>query len=63
MANLMSDDYERCGCGNADFEEKTIVAFNRAVRPRPDHMKHEPLQSLEKEIKYVCTACGTVLQK
>ncbi|MNP12120.1 hypothetical protein D3C76_1043400 [compost metagenome] len=54
---LISEDFLRCECGNAEFERKTIVTIDKSSK-----RTKEPIE-LEERHEYYCTspACGKKL--
>lgn len=56
---IMKEDFIRCQCGNADFEEKIIVSIRHGVYHRATNTS-EPIPSAYiegKEVVYICTRC------
>lgn len=54
---LISEDFVRCSCGNAEFERKTIVTIDKAS------LRTKEPQELEERHVYTCTnpACNKPL--
>lgn len=51
---VINEDFVRCSCGNADFEEKRIVTLAKTAA-RPD--RHSLYPVMDAEVRYYCTQC------
>ena len=51
---VINEDFVRCGCSNADFEEKRIVTLAKTAT-RPDKQSSYPV--MDSEVRYYCTQC------
>lgn len=51
---VISEDFVRCDCGNAEFEKKEIVTIHKRAK-RQD--KYTSYPTMEEEVRYYCTQC------
>lgn len=60
---LVREDFIRCNCGCADFEEKVIVTVPKVQKKRDEMQKHIPITNMGEHYIYYCVACGKKLDK
>jgi hypothetical protein len=58
---VVHEDFIRCFCGNADFEEKVVVTLPKGLRTRYINERSVSHPALDKTIDYYCTKCNEKL--
>jgi hypothetical protein len=54
---VLHEEFIRCSCGNADFEEKVVVTLPNQIKKRYVNELGVAHPTLEKQIHYICTGC------
>ena len=55
---VINEDFHRCECGSATFEEKKVVSLPQGIRQRHEHERDIKIRTLDETTHYICTECG-----